>query len=225
MKAFTALWRFFVGSSDESSAQRNIETKPDVKFSALIHSIQNDMVAANESMQGIGLKYIEKFFDKPLEPTLNSSVDDQLASIDSLLEQGNTEESQSMLKTLRKELKTQNKIEDNRHYRPKMATFDVPIQVKGKWQYQKFNVPLIALAPIPFPKIKECVFTSRLENLVQKEDELIVSIQKVAEKKRRKASPKYDTELKILISPDQPASELDQVVNHYQQLLGANKSN
>lgn len=176
-------------------------------------------------MQGIGLKYIEKFFDTPIEPVLDKSLSEQLETIEQLLDAEDIEASQTMVKSLKDDLKAQQVLSKNRHYRPKMTTFDVPVHSNGKWHYQKLDVPLIALAPLPFPKIKECVFTSRLDSISQHENELVVSIQPTRQNTNKQHSDSSDTELKILISPEQTSAELDQVVEHYQQLLSSSKPN
>jgi hypothetical protein len=213
-------------SPTNNSHKKTINEQVDIKFSSLIKSIHGDMVAANQSLGGVGLKYIEKFFDKTMSPETEQTIVDKIDAIDDLLQQGNTQQSQALLEDLKQNIKQVNCEEnENIHYRPKMTSFEMPIFADGHLQVKTINVPLLSLAPYSVPEIQQLTLTSKLEAIKQVGEDTYVRIMPLKKKRSfwglRKGEPVDSHTISISMNSQQSDSEINDVISHYQKKLQA----
>lgn len=226
MSFFTKILQRFTGKAEK----KEVLHESDIKFSALIQSIQSDIVKANESLDCVGLKYIEQFFDKEPESIKAEDslkiINDKFNAIEKVLDTGEALIANQLLQDLKSDvncLNTSNEDEKT-SYRPKMTSFEVPVFKDGVWSTKAMNVPLLALSPVQMPKIKELTFTSTLQTIQHEGEDVYVRIfqDEKASHKKKKVQKKNVTELKISITPEQSSSELNDVITHYEELLRTN---
>lgn len=226
MSFLTGIFQLFSGKAK----QKNTLQESDIKFSALIQSIQNNIVEANQSLECVGLKYIKEFFDMEPEPNKVKAINHKINAIEKILNTGDIRTANKLLLDLKIDVNGLNASGDGKtmRYRPKMTSFEMPILKKGVWTAEAIAVPLLALSPMPMPKITELTFTSTLQNIKHEGDDVYVRLlqdERVSNKKKNKHEKLTDknvTELKISIRPEQSNAELNEVITHYEQLLCSN---
>ncbi len=219
MKQFNKVLRFFgIGASSHEAKEEVLEQK-EIKFSSLVESIHSDLTAANESLQGVGLKYIERFFDKPLSEAQEQNLVNKIERITESLEQGDKEQSQTLLASLKNEVKQENA--EDRQYKPKMVKLDMPVLNNGVWQSQQISVPLLTLAPLSVPQITSCTIKSKLETIKQQDDDVYVKVLSSTQNNKRKLTidPSHVTELVLSIEPSQSETELEELISQYKKNL------
>lgn len=223
MNFFTELFQRFSSHPKEPE----ILLKSDMKFSALIQSIQRDMLEANQSLECVGIKYIEQFFDK--EPDVNrvKDINNKFNVIEKVLDRGDTHQVNKLLLDLKSDVNgiSTHSEGDTPHYRPKMTTFEIPTLIDGVWAKEKIMIPLLALSPVSIPKIKALTIKSTLQSIHHEDEEVYVRLvqDEVNSKRKRKAKKEdinnNETTLEISITPEQSRSELQDVITHYEQIL------
>ncbi|MEW6982672.1 hypothetical protein AAD001_08475 [Colwelliaceae bacterium 6471] len=224
MSFFSGLFQLFGRKAD----QNKVLLESDIKFSALIQNIQNNIVQANESLECVGLKYIEQFFDK--EPTRDTTkvINHKFSAIESVLESGDTDTASKLLLDLKADVNGLNEHSTGKaaNYRPKMMSFEMPVLKNGVWVTEEMTMPLLALSPVQLPKIKELTFTSTLQNIQHEGEDVYVRLIKEHgnENKKKKLADENVTELKISIGSEQSAAELNDVIAHYEQILRSNET-
>jgi hypothetical protein len=223
MNFFTKLIRCFSGKAKHTS--KRLES--DIKFSALIQKIQTDIIQANQSLDCVGLEYIEQFFYKKPKADLLEKVNYKFNAIEEALKAEDLRAADSLLLSLKVDV---NELNDpstglSNEYCPKKASFEIPVFKNNIWDVEYIKVPLLALSPITIPKIKELTFTSNIQSIQQDGEDLYVSIaQENNETQKGKENHLDDsiTELKISISPEQSNDELTNVITQYEQILRSN---
>jgi len=226
MSFFTGIFQLFSGKAKQQQTLH----KSDIKFSALIKSIQNNIVEANQSLECVGLKYIEQFFDMEPEPNMVKVINHKLNAIEKVLDSGDIPTANKLLLDLKADV---NGLHESAkgittNYRAKMTSFEMPVFKNGVWIAEAMTIPLLALSPMVIPKIKELTFTSTLQNIQHEGEDVYVRLyqdEHVSNKKKnkhKKLTDKSVTELKISISPEQSSGEINDVITHYEQLLRAN---
>tara|TARA_R110001583_G_scaffold192509_2_gene359071 strand:- start:28 stop:720 length:693 start_codon:yes stop_codon:yes gene_type:complete len=230
MSFFTGIFQVF----NSKAKQQKILHKSDIKFSALIKNIQNNIVEANQSLECVGIKYIEQFFDKEPEPNKVKVINHKFNAIEKVLNAGDTHIANKLLLDLKADVNGLNTSSEGKvtNYRPKMMSFEMPVFKNGVWTAEAMTIPLLALSPIPMPKIKELTFTSTLQNIQHEGDEVYVRLfqnEHVLNKsknknkdKEKKSQNENITQLKISIRPEQTSADLNDVITHYEQILRAN---
>lgn len=225
MNFLTKLIQMFHGKTQEEK----VLLKNDIKFSALIQNIHKDIIEANESLEYVGIKYIEQFFEK--EPDVNKieNINRKLDALEKQLDTGNTDAANKTIVDLKEDVINLNspiKKGEANNYRPKMASFEVPVFNRGVWRTESLNVPLFSLTPMQIPKIKALTFTSKIQNVQHEGDDVYVRfLQNESPSRWRKpktGSKENITELTISIHPEQSSTQLDEVITHYEQVLRSN---
>lgn len=219
--------RFFQNFSGKAKKKARLH-ESDIKFSALIQSIQNDIIEANQSLECVGIKYIEQFFDKEPEANLIERINQKLNVIEKVLDGGDSHTANNLLLDLKADVNELNTPGAGKlsNYRPKMTSFDMPVFKNGVWLAEPISVPLLALSPIPIPKIKELTFTSTVQSVQHEGEDIYVRLiqneHALNKRKKKNIQDEKVTELKISIRPDQSSEELNDVITHYEQILRSN---
>ncbi|MGL1957290.1 MAG: hypothetical protein OCD00_08240 [Colwellia sp.] len=205
--------------------QKKVLLKNDIKFSALIQNIQKDVIEANESLECVGRKYIEKYFEKTAEINKVEDINHKLDAIEKQLDAGDVEVAKKLIIDLKDDVtQLSNPTKgDVISYRPKMDLFEIPVLKNGAWLTEEIMVPSFTLSPIQIPKIKELTFTSKVQNVQHEGDDVYVRFMRdqPASKWRKSKTITNEnvTELKISINPEQSCSTLNDVITHYEQVL------
>ncbi|MBL4940589.1 MAG: hypothetical protein JKY81_02870 [Colwellia sp.] len=228
MSFFNEIFRFFSGKTEKKQTLH----KSDIKFSALIKSIQHNIIEANQSLECVGIKYIEQFFDKEPEPNRVKVINHKFQAIEKVLDAGDARTANKLLLDLKADVNALNSSGAGKatNYRPKMTSFEIPVLKNGVWTAKVMTIPLLALSPVSMPKIKELTFTSTLQNIQHEGDDVYVRLlqdghaanNSKKKSKKKKVKSENVTEIKILISPEQSKAELNDVITHYEQLLRSN---
>lgn len=227
MSIFTGFFQYFSGKTK----QKETLHESDIKFSALIQSIQSDIVEANQSLECVGIKYIEQFFDKEPEANLIERINQKLNVIEKVLDVGDSQTANNLLLDLKVDVNELSSSSAGKlaNYRPKMTSFEMPVFKNGVWVSESISVPLLVLSPIPMPKIKELTFTSTVQRVQHEGEDIYVRLMqddnasnKRNKRKKRNIQDEKVTELKISITPEQSSEELKDVITHYEQILRSN---
>ena len=237
MSFFTEIFQRF----SSKAKKPEILHQSDIKFSALIQNIQSDIIKANQSLECVGIKYIEQFFDKKPATNNVNTINNKFNAIGKTLDAGDTQTANKLLLDLKDDMNALHKSSEGTgtHYLPKMTTFEMPMLLNGVWINETKTIPLLALSPIAMPKIKALTFTSSLENIHLEEEEVYVRLFQNNNNSSNKHSTKTRnrnrnrnrnkklandnlTTLEISISPEQSSAELNEVITHYEQILRAN---
>ncbi|QOL25216.1 hypothetical protein LP316_13070 [Thalassotalea sp. LPB0316] len=216
MSFLSAIWSRFTFQS--KSAKSRV---PDIKFSSLIESIQQDLLSANESLEGVGFKYIEKFFDKPLAPSLALDITEQLDDINDLISMDDKPACIEKITALKQRVHM-NEQSNEQPYRPKMTSFEIPTLIDGKWVSTKVSVPLIALAPLPMPKITGCTLSSPITNITKKGDDIYLNISPTT---TGKTAENEQSQLTISITPEYQTTQLNELITQYKNQFYARIKN
>lgn len=224
MKFLDAIFSYFGAENTKKVMQTKVAGEADVKFSALIRSIHKDMISANQSLQCVGLKYIEEFFHEIPSPESQQQLTGTIDEISDLLAQGETQKSRRLLQRLKQDIERDKRTTSaGAHFEPLMTAFDVPVLSEGEWQTKTLNVPLLALAPLSLPTIQEFTLTSKLQSLERRGEDIYVKFLPTNNSRSfwhsQKAKQDWATELTFSISPQQTDSEIEDLISHYQALL------
>jgi hypothetical protein len=224
MNLVSKLMQIFSGKTE---AKKVLLTN-DIKFSALIQNIHKNVIEANESLEYVGIKYIEQFFEKEISANKVDDIHQKLTVLEKKLETGDTKSATSLIVDLKEEVNHLHRPIKGEviNYRPKMTSFEVPVFKSGVWRTEAINVPLLSLTPMQLPKIKALTFTSKVQNVQHEGDDVYVRFLKSEPpsrwRKREKVSNDNVTELKISIEPEQSSAKLNEVITHYEQVLRSN---
>ncbi len=204
--------------------QKKKAKQSDIKFSTLIESIQKDIVITNQSLNCVGLEFIKQFFDKVPEINLNEVINQKFSAIEAMLNTKDTIKAKKLLSDLKVEVdKLNNQFsKETVSYRPKMTSFEIPIHSNGVWEAKSINIPLLALSPMPMPKIKELTFTSNFQFVANEGEDVYVRILEGGSFNNNENINLADedvTKLKISITPEQSNEELNDIISHYEELL------
>jgi len=198
----------------------------EIIFSDFIENIQKNVNKANKSLDCVGIKYIEKFFEKIPQQSEKKNLVTQINHLDEALSNGDFIEAKTLLNTLNTSIEKLACASDEcgMAYRPIMTQFEMPTFKEGTWGYEAIEVPIFTLAPVAIPKIKELTFTSNLAYVKSEGDDIYVRIQQGSEQTPTKKNEKHPsaTEVKISFSPEQNLKELNRVISQYKALLQAN---
>lgn len=214
----------FSGNTEE----KKVLLKSDIKFSALIQNIHKDIIEANESLEYVGIKYIEQFFEKAPDVNKIEDINRKLDVLEKQLDTGDTDAANKLIGDLKEDVISLNSPIEGEivNYRPKMASFEVPVFNRGVWRTESLNVPLFSLTPIQIPKIKTLTFTSKIQHVQHEGDDVYVRLLKNESpsrwRKPKTVSNENITELSISIHPEQSSSQLDEVITQYEQVLRSN---
>jgi len=222
MNYFKQLYQYFTKSRAKPKTASSDEC---LKFSELIENIQKNVVNANQSLEGIGLKYIEKFFEQDVSVNEKKNLIEQCDFIEQALSTSDVTASKQALQKLRQSINdaAQNTQGNGFTYRPKMAAFKMPICQNGVWSNELMEIPLFALSPVPNLKVKELTFSSVFEYVKNEGDDIYVRfLPQVNDDLHQEQAVPSDkgTQVSIAFSPEQSVKELKDVIAHYQHLLG-----
>lgn len=223
MNLLTKIMQIF----NKNTEQKKVLLKNDIKFSTLIQNIQKDVIEANESLEFIGLKYIEQFFEKEPETNKVEEISEKLTALEKQLSTGNNEAANKMIVDLKADVTRLTTSNENEviHYRPKMTSFEVPIFKNGHWRTEALTVPLFSLSQVQIPKIKELTFTSTVQNVQHEGEDVYVRFRQnepVSRWRRNKLlNNEQMTEIKISIQPENHSDNVNDVIAHYEQVLRA----
>lgn len=195
------------------------QLESDIKFSTLIQQIQNDIIIANESLECVGLEYIEQFFNKKPKADILKRLNYKMSAIEKNLDSGDIQSANNLLVALKSDINELNDPaqNDSQELCPKMTSFEMPVYENGFWKTELISVPLLALSPIALPKIKELTFSSDIQNVLHENEELYLRLKK--NKYTTKKKTNEPTKLKISITPELSSDELNDVITHYKKLL------
>lgn len=221
MSFLTKILRIFNGNVE----QKKVHHEADIKFSALIQNIQKNIIDANQSLECVGIKYIEQFFDK--EPAVDkvAEFNNKLDALETELVAGDISAANKVLVDLKGQVNslTINDEGEVVHYRPRMTSFDFPVLQDGEWRTEVLSIPLFALSPMQVPKITALTFTSKVNHVQHVGDDVYVRFpQKDSHSlwgKKKALNDDNATELKILINPEESSSNLNEVITQYEQVL------
>jgi|GEM_PF-5992687 len=222
MNYFKQLYQYITKSRAKPKTASSDEC---LKFSELIENIQKNVVNANQSLEGIGLKYIEKFFEQDVSVNEKKNLIEQCDFIEQALSTSDVTASKQALQKLRQSINdaAQNTQGNGFTYRPKMAAFKMPICQNGVWSNELMEIPLFALSPVPNLKVKELTFSSVFEYVKNEGDDIYVRfLPQVNDDLHQEQAVPSDkgTQVSIAFSPEQSVKELKDVIAHYQHLLG-----
>jgi hypothetical protein len=203
--------------------KKNSSLSEDINFSNLIKNIQKNAVIANQSMDRMGIEYIEQFFYK----TSNVEEKKKLSSLFNELQQalaaGDMSTANELLLVIKPlvENESTNKAFNDETYQPKMASFEMPVLKDDTWINQQIEVPLLALLPVYPLEIKEFTFSATFEYVKSVGEEVYVRLLQGNEHPRTDGSNKDNsaTEVKISFSPQQSFTELNDVITQYKNIL------
>ena len=221
MNFLTKIIQTFKGGT----SPKKVVMENDIKFSALIKNIQQNIIDANESLEFVGIKYIEQFFDKTPEVNQLEVINKQVADLESELSEGNTKSANELVAELKANVTRLHTPDKGGviHYRPKMTSFEIPTFVNGVWQKEVLTVPLFTLSPIQVPKINALTFTSKVQNVQHDDNEVYVRFlqhKPASWWRKNKSVPNENvTELKISINPETSSAKLHDEIARYEQIL------
>ncbi len=195
------------------------QLESDIKFSTLIQQIQSDIIKANESLECVGLEYIEQFFNKKPKADILKRLNYKMSAIEKTLNSGDLPSANNLLIALKSDIRELNdpSLSTSHELCPKMTSFEMPIYENGTWKTEFISVPLLALSPVTIPKIKELTFSSDIQNVLHENQELYLRLKK--NKYTTKKTAHVPAELKISITPELSSDEVNDVITHYKELL------
>jgi len=220
MNFLTKLFRSLQRKPNQS---RQID-KQDIEIKQLIESVHQDLKEANESLAGVGIKYIEQYFEREVEPSRKKKFEQQCHELAKTLLKSDEKQRQQAYQQLTRaiDVYSAEQFSDTVNYRPKMTTFNMPVLQNGVWGYKPMTVPLFTLSPIAIPKIKEFTFSSVVTDVKQKGEQVFVRFDKGSHPDKAKPSGN-ETEVKISFSPEQSLQELKQVIAQFKQQVTPKK--
>ena len=223
MNIINKIFNFF---NAKHESKQTIQAE-DIKFSSLIKRINQNIIDANESLEYIGLKYIEQYFDQQPEVDRVDKIHHKLGVLEKQLNSGNIGAANVLIDDLKNNVtQLKNPIQSNsRSYSPKMTSFEIPVFKGGLWQTEVLKIPLFLLFPLQIPQIKQLTLTSKLQKVGHHDDEIYVRFMhdKPASKWRKSKIPTDENiaEIKIAIQPERSKQQLDDVISHYEKILGS----
>jgi len=217
MNYLSKLYHYF---TSEKSHKNKVDGD-EIQFAKLIENIHKNIYSANESLECVGNKYIEKFFEKTTNTDEKKSLFEQFQVLEKEMvgeENAHIDSTIKKLKLLIEKLCRPD--EKDCIYRPVMTVFEMPELKGGIWQKKQMEIPLFAVAGYSMPKLKELTFTSTLSHVKNKGDDVYVRLHNKQEfQKNEDEEDTTTTKVKISFSPEQSLKELNKVINQYKKIL------
>jgi len=192
-----------------------------IKFSDLVLNIQKNVDEMNLSQKPLEHDYIDKYFDKVPTKEQDTGVLQQLEQLENFIDLGEKSIAINLLNTMK--LTMQKSIDTDQqptiNYKPKMASFEMPVYENGLWHKKSVKVPLFVFEPLCLHSIKEFTFSSNLDYVKSDGDEVYVRFHQEDKKFRWNSKASNSTRVKILFSPEQNLKELNKVISEYKELL------
>ena len=229
MRLINAIKRFFGRATGAEKTSASLQVEPsDIKFSMLVKSIHEDLQAANQSLQGVGLKYVEAFFNCEMAPQTETSIRQKINELEVVLGEGKQAKSQQLLKVLKQEFETFKDDPAAVKYSPVMAEFALPTNATDSDETGKLKIPLLALAHFPLPRLTAVNVTSKLHNIKHIGDELYVKFTTAKQPKskwrRQDKAIAEGPEVSFSISTEDTPRDIEAIISHYQEQFRNTKS-
>jgi len=229
MHLISVIKRFFGRATVAEKTSANLQVEPsDIKFSTLIKSIHEDLQAANQSLQGVGLKYVEAFFNCEMASQTETSIRQKINELEVLLGEGKHAKSQQLLKVLKQEFESFKDDPAAKKYSPVMTEFELPTSATDSKEAGKLKIPLLALAHFPLPRLTAVNVTSKLHSIKHIGDELYVKFTTAKQSKskwrRQDKAIAEGPKVSFSISTEDTPRDIEAIISHYQEQFRKTKS-
>ena len=131
MNYFKQAFQYLFSKKKKEIPQHNEE----IIFSDFIENIQKNVNKANQSLDGVGIKYIEKFFEKIPQQSEKKNLTKQINRLDEVLTSGDFIKAKTLLNKLNTAIEKLDGASDKSTmaYRPIMTQFEMPTFKEGAW--------------------------------------------------------------------------------------------